>query len=364
VGTFGHSGLGQAAPGRLNQPFVGIPSFLRAPICGDLGLLEAEIAVVGVPTDEGSPFMPGSRFAPRAIREHSLRFVTGEGGYYDPQRGRRFLEREMNESMADVGDVDILPTNVAGTFENVTATTRAILEAGAMPVILGGDHAITFPVVRAFGGPLYVVHFDAHLDYMPFVHGIEFSNQHAFRHIRRMAHVADIVQVGIRSIRNTEEMHRDAVSDGNRVVTMEAFRDLRAGSVLDAIPAGASCYVSVDIDVLDLSLVPGCVSAEPDGMGYAELRDTLQAIAEHTDVVGFDLVEVNPQLDVATGVTSYLAAHLVVEFLGQICDQPRWHDRREERAERRARLEATPEVPSHPGSASEGSKASRRGSRG
>ncbi len=342
MGTFADSSPGRSASARLNQPFVGIPSFLRAPICEDLGLLEAEIAVLGVPTDEGSPFMPGSRFGPRAIREHSLRFVTGEGGYYDPQRGRRFLEREMNESIADVGDADILPTNVAGTFDNVTATTRAILATGAMPVVLGGDHAITFPVVRAFSGPLYVVHFDAHLDYMPFVHGIEFSNQNAFRHIRRMPHVADITQVGIRSIRNTEEMHRDALADGNRVVTMEAFRDLRAGSVVDSIPEGASCYVSIDIDVLDLSLVPGCVSAEPDGMGYAELRDTLQAIAEHAEVVGFDLVEVNPQLDVATGVTSYLAAHLVVEFLGRICDQPRWRERRDERAERRARFKGTP----------------------
>jgi agmatinase len=318
----------EQVPTRLDMPFVGIPSFLRAPICQDLGLLEAEIAIMGVPTDEGSPFMPGSRFGPRVIREHSLRFVTGEGGYYDPQRGRRFLEHEMIGAIADVGDADILPTNVAGTFANVTATTRRVLEAGAMPVVLGGDHAITFPVVRAFDGPLHVVHFDAHLDYMPFVHGIEYSNQNAFRHIRRMPHVVDITQVGIRSIRNTEEMHRDSLADGNRVVTMEAFRDLGAVSILSSLPEGAACYVSIDIDVLDLSLVPGCVSAEPDGMAYAELRNVLEAIAEHAEVVGFDLVEVNPQLDVATGITSYLAAHLIVEFLGRICDQPRWAEKR------------------------------------
>ena len=96
----------------------------------------------------------------------------------------------------------------------------------------------------------------------------------------------------------------------------------------ELLPEGARCYVSIDIDVLDLPLVPGCVSAEPNGMSYAELRDDLFALAEHLDIVGFDLVEVNPQLDVGTGITSYLAAHTILEFLGRICAQPRWIARR------------------------------------
>src|SRR2546421_762852 len=308
---------------RLNLPFVGIASFLRAPVHADLPTLEADIAVLGAPTDEGSPFMPGSRFGPRSLREHSLRFVGAEPGYHDPQLGRRFLQREIGR-IVDVGDADILPTNVVGTFENITAMTRGILARGALPVVLGGDHAITFPVVRAFSEPLSVIHFDAHLDYMPFVHGIEFSNSTAFRHIAKLPQVKGITQVGIRSLRNTERMHTDSLKDGNRVVTMNEFRRLGPGGIADSLPRDAHCYVSIDIDVLDLALVPGCVSAEPDGMSYAELRDTLAAIAEQTEVVGFDLVEVNPQLDVATGVTSYLGAHVAIEFLGRICDQPRW----------------------------------------
>jgi agmatinase len=81
--------------------------------------------------------------------------------------------------------------------------------------------------------------------------------------------------------------------------------------------------------VLDLPLVPGCVSAEPNGMRYDELRDTLAAIAARTEVIGFDFVEVNPQLDVRTGITAYLGAHTVIEFLGRICAQERWQTRRE-----------------------------------
>jgi agmatinase len=182
--------------------------------------------------------------------------------------------------------------------------------------------------VRAFDeaglGPLHVVHFDAHLDYMPFVHGISMSNQHAFRHIRWMASVAGITQVGIRSIRGTEGMLADALRDGNRVVTMEELRDVTAAGIAEALPENARVYVSIDIDALDLPLVPGCVSAEPGGLRYEELRSALFALAERTDVIGFDLVEVNPMLDVATGVTSYLAAHTIVEFLARICAQPRW----------------------------------------
>ena len=314
---------------RMDYPFVGIPSFLRSPLAQDLARLDADVAVLGAPTDEGSPFMPGSRFAPRSIREHSLRFVTDPPGFFDPQERRRFLEREMRENrIADVGDADILPTNPADTFANITAATRAILARGALPVIIGGDHAVTFPVVRAFDeaglGPLYVVHFDAHLDYMPFVHGLSMTNQHAFRHIRAMPNVATITQVGIRSIRGSEIMLADSLRDGNRVVTMEELRDVTIAGLAESIPEDAPVYVSIDIDVLDLPLVPGCVSAEPGGLRYEELRAILFALAERADVIGFDLVEVNPMLDVGTGVTSYLAAHTIVEFLARICAQPRW----------------------------------------
>jgi len=319
---------------RLDFPFVGIPTFLRSRLTADLAGLDADVAFLGAPTDEGSPYLPGSRFGPRAIREHSLRFVTDPPGFFDPQERKRYLEREMRDNrIADVGDADVLPTNPTDTFTNITGATRAILDAGAMPVVIGGDHAITFPVVRAFDesgiGPLHVVHFDAHLDYMPFVHGLSMTNQHAFRHIKQMANVASITQVGIRSIRGTEEMLADSLRDGNRVVTMEELRDVTVSGVVEAVPENARVYVSIDIDALDLPLVPGCVSAEPGGMQYEELRATLFGLAEHTDVIGFDLVEVNPMLDVGTGVTSYLAAHTIVEFLGRICAQPRWTARTE-----------------------------------
>jgi agmatinase len=311
--------------GRMDMPFVGIPSFLRSPVLGPDDPVEADLVVLGAPTDEGSPFMPGSRFGPRSIREHSLRFMTGEPGYFDPSDGRRYLEHEMrHHRIVDLGDADIIPTNVAGTFDNITALTARALSRGGTPIVLGGDHAISFPVVRAFTEPLYVMHFDAHLDYMPFVHGASMTNAHAFRHIAHMSHVQGLFQVGIRSLRSTEVMWRDTLADGNQVVTMREFRARGPEEIALLLPKGAHCYISLDMDVLDLSLVPGCVSGEPDGMLYDQLRDTLIALTARARIVGFDLVEVNPQLDVGTGATSYLAAHTIVEFLGHLCDSAAW----------------------------------------
>jgi agmatinase len=311
---------------------------LRAPICTKPEACDGAIAVMGAPFDEGSPFLAGSRFGPRALREHSLRFVSGAGGFYNPETRRKYLDVELtHELIVDAGDADIAPTNVEKSFANITETAKALIDRGALLVALGGDHSVTYPLVRAFTENLHVIHFDAHSDYAPFIHDLRFTNGHAFRHIAPMAHVESLTQVGIRSLRHSEDMVEDSIRDGNRVITMEEFRRVTPTGIAKLVPKDAACYVSIDVDVLDLSLIPGCVSAEPNGMSYAELRDTLKAIAEHANVIGFDFVEVNPELDVRTGITSYLGAHTVIEFLGHICDQPRWAAKREEFLAKRRR---------------------------
>src|SRR5882724_12212894 len=155
---------------RLDRPFVGIPSFLRSAICTDLDELDAAIAVMGVPFDEGSPYLAGSRMGPRALREHSLRFVSGAGGFYNPETRKQYLDAELTQNLiVDAGDADVAPTNVERTFANVTEMARSLLDRGALLVALGGDHSVTYPLVRAFSENLHVVHFDAHSDYAPFI---------------------------------------------------------------------------------------------------------------------------------------------------------------------------------------------------
>jgi agmatinase len=319
---------------RLNRPYVGIPTFLRAKTVEDISNLDAMIAVMGVPFDEGSPFLPGTRMGPRALREQSLRFA-GRPGIYDVTTGLEYLRAEVEDSLiSDVGDVDIFPTNPEKTFQGQTDLVRAILGRGAMPVVLGGDHSITFATVRAFDEPIYIIQFDAHTDYATITSDLRYTNGHAFRHIAAMPHVKQITQIGIRSLRTSPEQVADIVADGNRIVPVKELRELGPERVVESLPEGARCFVSIDIDVLDMPLVPGCVSAEPDGLNYSELRAALQVIAGRLDVVGFDLVEINPPLDVPTGATSYLGAHIVIEFLGQICAQPRWCARRDARVVR------------------------------
>ena len=287
---------------RLNQPFVGIATFLRSPMCENLDTLDTGIAVMGVPTDEGSPFMAGSRMGPRALREHSLRFGQGGKGYYDPEHRKQYLETEMSQKMiTDLGDVDIWPADIKQTFDNTTEMTRKARDGCDLLVVMGGDHAITYPVVRAIEEDIYVIHFDAHADYAPFIHDLQFTNGHAFRHIAPMPNVKNLIQAGIRSLRHSEEMIEDSIVQGNDVVTMTQFHEMGPEGLAALVPEGAKTYVSIDVDVLDISLVPGCVSAEPNGMKYSELRDTLDAIARRTEIIAFDFVEVNPQLDVGTG---------------------------------------------------------------
>ena len=313
---------------RLNLPFTGIPSFLRAPIQTDLAEIDADVAILGVPSDEGTPWKPGARFAPRAIREMSVRYAgygaeQKRGGYYDIDEDRRFLEYEMkNRRIVDCGDVDIIYTNPAKTFDNITAAVSAILARGALPVALGGDHAITYPVVRAFKQPLSVVHFDAHLDYRPFVHGVNFANGMPVRLLSELPNVGQIIQVGIRSLRTSQDDLAESLGRGNDVVTVEEFRRRGIEGVLQQLPQGGQTYVSVDVDVLDLPLVPGCSSSEVNGLTYDELRKTLFAIARQTEVVGFDVVEINPMIDVPSGNTSLIGAQLALELLGRVVEHP------------------------------------------
>jgi agmatinase len=314
-----------STPNEISYAFSGIPTFLGSDYVhlDNLSERKPAIAVMGVPFDEGVPYMPGSRFGPRAIREHSMRF--SKNGIYNHQTDQILLRDELAKNrMLDIGDVNITPTDIEGTFRKISDTVRKVMEEKTMLITLGGDHSITYPIVRAIETPHHVVHFDAHTDFFPIRPGFENTNAHAFRHISNMSHVKSLTQVGYRSIRDHSGI--DSREAGNRVIGMDEFHTIGPQGVADSIPRGEPCYVSIDIDVLDSSIVPGCVSAEPDGFRYKELRDSLSALASNNRILGFELVEVNPQLDVGTGITSYIAAQTIIEFLGHICVQAWWDE--------------------------------------
>ncbi|PYM41169.1 MAG: arginase [Candidatus Rokuibacteriota bacterium] len=330
------------AEDRLNLPFTGLVSFMRAPTCDDFDKLDADIAILGTPTDEGSPWKPGARFAPRKIRELSVKYagygpLQHQKGYYDIEEDRRYLEYErQHHRIVDCGDSDIIYTNVRSTFDNITRDVKRILKAGAFPVVIGGDHAVTYPVVRAYEERLNVVHFDAHMDYRPFVHGVQWANGNPIRNVAQLKTCHHIIQVGIRSLRTSQADVEDSRARGNDIVTVPEFRRRGAKAIVDRLPKDEPVYVSIDIDVLDLPLVPGCASSEVNGLSYDELRQTLFAIARAREVIGFDLVEVNPMLDVASHNTSQIAAQLIIEFLGRIVEHPGYRKRHRKKLPARA----------------------------
>src|SRR5258706_14305206 len=155
VGTLANSTCAQTAP-----TFVGIRTFLSAPYQPDLEKLDADFAVLGVPFDEGTWGQPGERYGPRDMREASQEYNHDltEGFYYID--GDRTVLK--GERWADVGDIAIMPTVPAQTNDKVTAAVKTILAHKAFPIVIGGDHSITCPSLRAFVQPLALIHIDAH----------------------------------------------------------------------------------------------------------------------------------------------------------------------------------------------------------
>src|SRR5262249_54152093 len=186
--------------------------------------------------------------------------------------------------IVDCGDSDIVYTNVRKTFDNITRDVRRILDAGAFPVVIGGDHAVTYPVVRAYTERLNVVHFDAHMDYRPFVHGVQWANGNPIRNVARLKTCHHIVQVGIRTLRTRQAEVEDGRAGASAVGPFPESRRGGPRAIVALRPGDEPVYVSIDVDVLDLPLVPGCASSEVNGLTYDELRQTLFAIARGREV--------------------------------------------------------------------------------
>lgn len=299
-------------------PHTGIATFCKAPYVEDVDNLNSDVAIFGVPLDAAVGMRPGCRQGPRAIRDASTRFgflgrPSGEGGYFDINLPGK---RMSGVRLADCGDADVIYYDQERTFDHVRELTAAILERGATPVVLGGDHSISFPVVSAFGdvGPLNVILIDAHLDYRDASFGLKYTNNSPFRRISELDFVQRIVTVGVRGIKSTDREYREAVADGHLVFSNYAVFETGVEAIADQLPELGSYYVSIDIDGLDPSIAPGTESPEAEGLTYTQVKKLLQLMATKGTMVGLDLVEVNPYLD-HSELTQHIAAQLLIEAI-------------------------------------------------
>ena len=153
--------------GRLNLPFVGISTFGKRRYVGDWSAIDADVAVLGAPYDFGTQFRAGARFGPRAVREASTLFSFGHEGAYDHEDDCIYLGPDVR--IVDIGDADIVHTDTVTSHANIETGVRAILAAGALPVVIGGDHSINIPCISAFAdqGDIHILQIDAHLDESP-----------------------------------------------------------------------------------------------------------------------------------------------------------------------------------------------------
>lgn len=307
------------AGGRLNLPFVGICSFGKYPVVTDWDAIDADVAILGAPFDFGTQYRPGARFGPRAIREASTLFSFGHAGAYDHEDDITYLEAGKTR-IVDIGDADIIHTNTEKSHANIEAGVRAILKAGALPVVLGGDHSVNIPAINAFSEeePFHLVQIDAHLDFVDERHGVTAGHGNPMRRAAEKPWVKGLSQIGIRNVSSTaREGYEDARRFGSDILSVRQFRDLGVEGVLGRIPAGERYYVTIDIDGFDPSIAPGTGTPSHGGFVYYEILELMDGLARRGDIVGLDLVEVAPDYD-PTGSTSTLAAQLLLNIIGRV----------------------------------------------
>ncbi len=304
--------------------FAGPLSYGGAPLTQAPALLGGfDVAIVGAPTDDLVSDRPGARFGPRAIRAASCppgpHLETGVDAFAELR-------------IVDYGDAPVLPADAARTHEAIERTVREVVDAGVLPIILGGDHSIAEPDVRACarGGPVGLVHFDTHTDTATQVFGVEVSHGTPMYRLVRDGVVDPkrYVQIGLRGYWPGEPEFAWQREHGITALFMHDVRDRGIDAIVDetvGIVGDGPVFLTVDVDVLDPAFAPGTGTPEPGGMTSAELLRAVREVARRLDLVGADVVEVIPTMVGSADVTALVADRIVREILNGIALRRRLH---------------------------------------
>ena len=304
--------------GRLNLPFVGVSTFAKRELVTDWSQINADVAVLGAPFDFGTQWRAGARFGPRGIRDASTLFSFGHSGAYDHEDDVTYLTEDVK--IVDIGDADIIHTDTIESHKNIEKGVRSILKAGALPVVLGGDHSVNIPCVNAFSdsGPIHILQIDAHLDFVDERHGVKYGHGNPMRRAAEKSYVTGLTQVGIRNVSSTsKEGYEDAKAMNSDILSVRQTRKIGPKNLVGRIPKDSNVYVTIDIDAFCPSIAPGTGTPSHGGFLYYEVLEILQHLSKQNKVVGIDLVEVAPDYD-HSGSTTILAAQILLNFLGFI----------------------------------------------
>lgn len=259
------------------------------------------ITLLGLPWDGSSSFERGAADAPPRIR----------AALHSPS-SNSFNERgdevTSPQTLADAGDLD-LSADATEARERIEIAVRNILADADKPLLLGGDHSVTYPILRAFRdrGPLTVLHFDAHGDIYDHFEGDHYSHACPFARVMEEKLATRLIQVGLRTL--TPHQRSQSAKFGTELFGAERWREVTP--VIAAVTG--SVYVSLDIDVLEPMLAPGLSHPEPGGLSVRDVLEVLAAL--RPPVIGADVVEYNPRHDVRD-LTARVAAKFVKELVG------------------------------------------------
>lgn len=304
-------------PPKENIPFTGIAKFAGYPFW-QRGQ-QTDAVVLGIPYDEGTTYRPGARFGPRAIRDASMfySYDKQEDRFYDADRRKWILS---GKTIADAGDVSIEPLSLEKNWESITEAVTSILNVDAIPAILGGDHSITYPVIKAFAGQsFHYVHFDTHADCDQMFKS-KFTHGSPVMHVMEEARVEAITLIGIRGLTNSGHDVSRIQAQGITIITARELRKKLLQPTSNLFKEG-NYYISLDIDFFDPSAAPGTGTPEPGGLFFPDFSDVVHLIADRGNIIGFDVVEVNPQLDGRGAITAHLAARCVLELMSAALDR-------------------------------------------
>ena len=295
--------------------FSDVRTFMRLPHVRDL--TNADAAIVGAPFDTGATFRVGARFGPEAIRSvsHLLR-------PYNPSQDVSIFE---HLSVIDYGDVPVVPGFIEESYERIAEGLEPIHRAGVVPIVLGGDHSVALPELRAAAavhGPVALVQFDSHADTWDAYFGQKYTHGTPFRRAAEegLLDPSRSVQVGMRGSIYDERDWEDAKDMGFDLVPTDEVRELGIPAVKERIKdrvGDAKAYVSFDVDFVDPAYAPGTGTPEVGGYTSREAQEFVRGLAG-IDIVGCDVVEVYPSYDGPGQVTSLLAANVAYELLSLV----------------------------------------------
>ena len=299
------------ASGTRRLPYAGLPTLLDAPYRESLE--DLDIALIGVPMDLGVTNRSGARFGPRAVRG-----IERVGPYHHALDVLPFAVRRC----ADIGDVPFRSRyDLTQSIDDIETFYRRVVDAGVLPLSVGGDHSVTHPILKAVAGDAAVgcLHIDAHCDTSGEVEGAKFQHGAPFRHavLDGALDPERTIQVGIRG--NAEYLWEFSYASGMTVVHAERVDEIGLDGVIAkarAVLGGGPVYVSLDVDGIDPAYAPGTGTPEIGGLTPREAQAILRGCAD-LNIVGGDVVEIAPQYDATTN-TAHLGAQMLFEILAMM----------------------------------------------